>query len=54
MYIVEAQGKRASEEDEPVGWLWGTGAEERRSLEKLGWHLLLVLMAWVEVRKPKC
>jgi hypothetical protein len=36
MYIVEAQVKRASEEDEPVGWQCGTGAEERRGLERWG------------------
>jgi hypothetical protein len=36
MYIVEAQVKKASEEDEPVGWRRGTGVEERRGLEKLG------------------
>jgi hypothetical protein len=45
MYILEAQVKRASEEDEPVGWLRRTGSEERRSLEKLKWHLMRVLMA---------
>jgi hypothetical protein len=45
MYIEEAQVKRVSEEDEPVEWQRGTGVEERRSLEKLGWHLLRVLMA---------
>ena len=34
-----------SEEDEPVGWQRGRGGEERRGLEKLGWHQLLrVLM----------
>jgi hypothetical protein len=54
MYIVEAQVKRASEEDEPVGWRGGTGVEERRGLEKLGWHLLRDCMARGEVRKPKC
>jgi hypothetical protein len=31
-----------------------TGVEERRRLENLGWHLLRVLMACGEVRKPKC
>ena len=36
MYIVEAQVKRASEGDETVGRWRGTGAEERRGLERWG------------------
>jgi hypothetical protein len=42
---VEAQVKRESEEVEPVGRWLRTVVEEWRSLEKLEWHLLQVLMA---------
>jgi hypothetical protein len=53
MYIVEAQVKRTSEENEPVGCRSGTGVEGRRGLEKMGWKPTASLNGMRRIEKAK-
>ena len=54
MYIVEAQVKRASEEDESVGCVGGEEQEWRSGGVWKRWGGTYCESEWHEVRKPKC